>query len=110
VFVAVGVYSVSNSSFDIYMVALLGVLGYALMVLKYEPAPLLLGYILGPMVEENLRRALLLSRGDPSIFVNRPISAVLLSLTALLLAWATWGTVRKLIAGRRRSDTLEGHA
>ena len=69
VFVALGVYSVNNNEFDIYMVAVLGVLGYALMVLKFEPAPLLLGYILGPMVEENLRRAMLLSRGDPAIFI-----------------------------------------
>src|SRR5690606_13723005 len=68
VFVAMGVYSVNNNVFDIYMVAVLGVLGYLLMVLKFEPAPLLLGYILGPMLEEYLRRALLISRGDPMIF------------------------------------------
>lgn len=68
VFVALGVYSVNNNNFDIYMVAIFGILGYLFMLLRFEAAPLLLGYILGPMVEENLRRTLLLSRGDPSIF------------------------------------------
>ena len=87
VFVALGVYSVNNNSFDIYMVAILGVLGYMFMLLRFEAAPLLLGYILGPMVEENMRRALLLSRGDPSIFIDRPISATLLAVTAAMLAW-----------------------
>ena len=110
VFVALGVYSVNNNEFDIYMVAVLGVLGYALMVLKFEPAPLLLGYILGPMVEENLRRAMLLSRGDPAIFINRPISAGLLAVTAALLLWAIWSTVRRAVAAKRALDVAEGRA
>lgn len=108
VFVALGVYSVHNNEFDIYMVALLGIMGYALMVLRFEPAPLLLGYILGPMVEENLRRALLLSRGDPSIFIDRPISAGLLGVTAVLLLWAVWSTVRKSLAAKRELEVAEG--
>jgi len=110
VFVALGVYSVNNNEFDIYMVAVLGVLGYALMVLKFEPAPLLLGYILGPMVEENLLRAMLLSRGDPAIFINRPISAGLLAVTAALLLWAIWSTVRRAVAAKRALDVAEGRA
>jgi TctA family transporter len=110
VFVALGVYSVNSNPFDIYMVAALGVLGYALMVLRFEPAPLLLGYILGPMLEENLRRGLLLSRGDPSIFIERPISATLLAMTALLLAWSAWGALRKRLGGRRGQDAAEGPA
>ncbi len=105
VFVALGVYSVNNNVFDIYSVAALGVMGYALMVLRFEPAPLLLGYILGPMLEEHLRRAMLLSRGDPSVFVTRPISATLLALTAAMLAWAIWSTVRKAIKAKRQLDT-----
>lgn len=100
VFVALGVYSVNNNTFDIYMVALLGIVGYALMVLRFEPAPLLLGYILGPMVEEHLRRAMLLSRGDPSVFFTRPISATLLAVAGALLAWAIWGTVKKTLKAR----------
>lgn len=95
VFVALGVYSVNNNAFDIYSVALLGSLGYALLVLKFEPAPLLLGYILGPMVEEHLRRAMLLSRGDPWVFLQRPISAGLLAVTAALLLWALWSSLRR---------------
>ncbi|GAB2721395.1 MULTISPECIES: tripartite tricarboxylate transporter permease [Comamonas] len=95
VFVALGVYSVNNNLFDIYMVAVLGVIGYVLMVLRFEAAPLLLGYILGPMLEENLRRAMLLSRGDATVFFNRPISASLLALTGAILLWAIWSGVRK---------------
>ena len=67
------------------MVAIFGVVGYAFIKLGAEPAPLLLGFILGPMMEEYLRRALLLSRGDWSVFVTRPLSASLLAMSALLL-------------------------
>ena len=74
VFCGIGVYSVNNSSFDIYMMAVFAVLGYVWTKLECEPAPLILGFILGPMMEENLRRAMLLSRGDPSVFFTKPIS------------------------------------
>ncbi len=84
-FCAVGVYSENNNTFDVWMVAIFGIVGYAFLKLKCEPAPLLLGFILGPMMEENLRRALLLSRGDWSVFVMRPLSAGLLAVAALLL-------------------------
>jgi putative tricarboxylic transport membrane protein len=84
-FCAVGVYSTNNSTFDIWLVGLFGVLGYLFIKLGMEPAPLLLGYILGPMMEENLRRTLLLSRGDWGVFVARGLSASLLALAALLL-------------------------
>jgi len=84
-FCAVGVYSTNNSTFDIWMVGLFGVVGYLFIKLGVEPAPLLLGFILGPMMEEYLRRALLLSRGDWSVFVTRPISAGLLAASAVLL-------------------------
>jgi TctA family transporter len=77
-FCAVGVYTTNNSTFDIWLVGLFGFIGYLFIKLGCEPAPLLLGFILGPMMEENLRRALLLSRGDWSVFVTRPISASLL--------------------------------
>jgi putative tricarboxylic transport membrane protein len=84
-FCAVGVYSTNNNTFDIWMVAIFGFIGYLFAKLGCEPAPLLLGFILGPMMEENLRRALLLSRGDWSVFVTRPLSASLLAVAALLL-------------------------
>jgi TctA family transporter len=107
VFVALGVYSVNNNTFDIYSVAALGIMGYVLMVLKFEPAPLLLGYILGPMLEEYLRRALLISRGDPSIFIDRPISATLLAFTAALLVWAFWSTLRSNLRAKRELDRIQ---
>jgi len=84
-FCAIGVYSTNNNTWDIWMVALFGIIGYGFIKLGAEPAPLLLGFILGPMMEENLRRALLLSRGDWSVFVTRPLSAGLLAAALLLL-------------------------
>jgi putative tricarboxylic transport membrane protein len=79
------VYSTNKNTFDIWMVAMFGFIGYLFVKLGAEPAPLLLGFILGPMMEENLRRALLLSRGDWTVFGTRPISAGLLAAAALLL-------------------------
>jgi TctA family transporter len=84
-FCAIGVYSTQNTTWDIWMVGLFGVIGYGFIKLGAEPAPLLLGFILGPQMEENLRRALLLSRGDWSVFVTRGISATLLALALVLL-------------------------
>src|SRR6187455_3236232 len=84
-FCAIGVYSTNNNTWDIWMVAIFGVIGYVFIKLGAEPAPLLLGFILGPMMEENLRRALLLSRGDWSVLVTRPLSAGLLIAAALLV-------------------------
>jgi TctA family transporter len=84
-FCAIGVYSTNNNTFDIWLVALFGFVGYIFMKLGCEPAPLLLGFILGPMMEENLRRALLLSRGAWSVFVTRPLSGSLLAAALVLL-------------------------
>jgi len=94
-FCAIGVYSTNNNTWDIWMVGLFGVIGYAFIKLGCEPAPLLLGLILGPMMEENLRRALLLSRGDWSVFVSRPLSAVLLAMAALLLIVVLMPSIKK---------------
>jgi TctA family transporter len=84
-FCAIGVYSTNNNTFDIWMVGLFGVVGYVFIKLGMEPAPLLLGFILGPMMEENLRRTMLLSRGDWSVFVTRPLSGGLLVGALVLL-------------------------
>ena len=84
-FCCIGNYSVSNNPFDVYLCALIGVLGYVLVKLECEPAPLLLGYVLGPLLEENLRRALLISRGDPTVFFTRPISLAFMIATVLIL-------------------------
>ncbi|MBU1444177.1 MAG: tripartite tricarboxylate transporter permease, partial [Gammaproteobacteria bacterium] len=84
-FCAIGVYSTNNNTFDVWMVAIFGFVGYSFLKLRTEPAPLLLGFILGPMMEENLRRALLLSRGSWSVLVTRPLSASLLVAALVLL-------------------------
>ncbi|RYX96880.1 MAG: tripartite tricarboxylate transporter permease [Comamonadaceae bacterium] len=84
-FCAIGVYSENNNTFDIWMVGIFGVVGYMFYKFGCEPAPLLLGFILGPMMEENLRRTLLLSRGDWSVLLSRPISAGLLATAVLLI-------------------------
>jgi TctA family transporter len=85
-FCSIGVFTINNTNFDVMQTAAFGLVGVLFVKLEFEPAPLLLGFVLGPMMEENLRRALLLSRGDPSVFVTRPISlAMLLVAVALLL-------------------------
>jgi putative tricarboxylic transport membrane protein len=94
-FCAVGVYSTNNNTFDIWLVGLFGFIGYVFIKLGMEPAPLLLGFILGPMMEENLRRALLLSRGDWSVFVTRGLSASLLAVAALLLLIVLLPAIKK---------------
>jgi putative tricarboxylic transport membrane protein len=85
IFCCVGVYSINNAPMDVLLAALFGFIGYVFIKFAMEPAPLLLGYVLGPMMEENLRRALLLSRGDPKVFFTRPISLTLLIIAGLLL-------------------------
>jgi TctA family transporter len=93
VFCCIGLYTLNNSNFDVYIAALCGLAGYIFYKLGCEPAPLLLGFILGPMMEESLRRALLLSRGDWSTFVTRPLSAGLLAAAALMIVAVTLPTI-----------------
>jgi TctA family transporter len=94
-FCAIGVYSVNNTSMDITITAVFGLLGVLFVKLECEPAPLLLGFVLGPMMEENLRRALLLSRGDPLVFLQRPISAVMLAGVVILLVVMALPSIRR---------------
>jgi putative tricarboxylic transport membrane protein len=94
-FCSIGVYSVNSNVYDLYAVAGFGLMGYLLMKLRCEPAPLLLGFVLGPMLEENLRRAMILGRGDPTTFLTRPISATLLVMTLAVLVIVLLPTVRK---------------
>ena len=77
-FCCIGAYSVNNNVFDVYAMAGFGLVGWALIKLDFEPAPLLLGFVLGPMLEENLRRAMIISRGDATVFVTHPLSLALL--------------------------------
>lgn len=95
VFCSIGVFSLNNSTFDVYLMAMFGVLGYVLSKLDCEPAPLLLGFILGPMMEEYLRRAMVLSRGDPMVFIERPISATMLILAVIGLVVVLLPSIRK---------------
>lgn len=81
----IGVYSVNFNAYDIAVMVIFAGLGYAFYQLRFEPAPLILGFVLGPLMEENLRRALLLSRGDPTVFITSPISASLLTIALILL-------------------------
>ena len=84
-FSAIGIYSVNNSPFEIYLTAVFGIVGFIWMKLGFNMAPMLLGFVLGPMMEENLRRSLLTSRGDPTVFFTRPISLAFIIATVLIL-------------------------
>jgi len=105
-FIAVGVFSTQNNLFQIWEVLAFGVIGAVLMVLDFSVAPIMLGFVLGPMMEENFRRALLLSRGNMSVFVERPISAAFVGLSALLVAAVTWSALR----GKKRGNPQESVA
>ena len=106
-FICIGVYTVRSSVFDVGLVLFFGFAGYVLRLLRFELAPLLIGFILGPMVEENFKRAMLIYRGDFMLILERPISGTLLGLTALLLIWSFWATIRN---GRSRRRVLVGGA
>ena len=95
VFMAIGVFSLSNNPFDVLIMAVFGVLGYICVKLECEPAPMILGFILGPLMEENLRRAMLLSRGDPFVFFQKPISLGFMVASAILLVIVALPTIRK---------------
>jgi putative tricarboxylic transport membrane protein len=101
-FCCVGVYSLNNSPFDILLLAVFGFVGYAFSKWKLEPAPLLLAFVLGPLIEENLRRALLISGGDPSVFVTRPLSAALLLVALGMIVVVGLPKIRK-----RRDEALQ---
>ena len=84
-FCAIGIYSINSRALDVYLSAGIGVLGYLLIKLGFEATPLVLGFILGPMIEENFKRAMLLSGGDPGTFIERPISAGLIAVSVIAL-------------------------
>jgi putative tricarboxylic transport membrane protein len=94
-FSSIGIYSVNNSPVDVIFTAVFALIGYSLIKLDFEPAPMLLGFVLGKLMEENLRRALLMSRGDLTTFVDKPISAALLAIAALVLVLAILPSMRK---------------
>jgi len=106
IFCAIGVYSINNAPADAIMVAVFGFIGYWLVKTDFEPAPMLLGFVLGPLMEENLRRAMLIARGDPTTFVTRPISGVLLAIAAALVVVA----LLPMIRGKRDEVFVESES
>jgi putative tricarboxylic transport membrane protein len=101
ILICVGIYSVRSSVFDIWLVLVLGLVGYGMRLLRFEPAPLLIGFILGPMVEENFRRAMILARGDFLALFQRPVAGTLLAVTIAVILLISWA------AFRRRPPTAE---
>jgi TctA family transporter len=93
-FGAIGGYTIGNSPFAVLLAAFFGVLGYIFVRLDCEPAPMILGFVLGPLMEDNLRRAMRISSGDPMIFINRPISLGLLIAAAILLVIVALPAIR----------------
>jgi putative tricarboxylic transport membrane protein len=102
VFCAIGSFSIANLAFDVWLMAAFGAIGYVLIKLDCEPAPMLLGFILGPLMEQYLRRALTLSRGDPMVFLERPLSAAMLALSLLALIAVVFPAIR-----RKRAEALK---
>ena len=100
-FCVIGVFSLSNTTFDVFLMALFGLVGYVFQKLGCEPTPMLLGFILGPMMEEFLRRALVLSDGNAAVLVTEPLSAALLAISAVLL-----GTVLVPAIRRKREEAF----
>jgi putative tricarboxylic transport membrane protein len=94
-FCCIGIYSINSLPTDVMFIAFFGLVGYALIKLGFEPAPLLLGFVLGKLMEENLRRALIISRGDMMTFLERPVSAALLAISLILLVLALLPAIRQ---------------
>ena len=94
-FCCIGIYSINSLPTDVMFIGLFGFVGYVLIKFGFEPAPLLLGFVLGKLMEENLRRALIISRGSMETFIERPISAGLLAVAAILLVIALLPSIRK---------------
>lgn len=107
VLICMGVYSLNNNVFDIWLTMIIGAVGYLMKLYRFEPAPLLLGFVLGPLMEEQLRRTMLLSRGDPMVFVQRPISATLLAITLAIVLYAAFKALspRAKAVGLSKSPT-----
>jgi TctA family transporter len=105
-FICIGVYSINYNVFDIFIVVIFGIVGTVMLILEFPAAPLLLGFILGPLIEENLRRAMLVSRGDLGILVASPISAGFVIATLLVLLLSLRSTVKAALGRARRGDPV----
>lgn len=94
-FICIGAYAITLNVFDVWQVVFFGFLGYIMRIFAFPAAPLLLGFVLGPMMEEHFRRAMLLAKGDPLIFIERPISATVIGITVFILLWGAWSSHRR---------------
>ena len=108
--ICIGVFSMRNSVFDVGLVVIFGAFGYLMQVAGYSAAPLILGFVLGPMLEENLRRAMLLARGDAMRLISDPLTGSILALSLLLLVWAVLGGVRSMLRARAATRLPPGEA
>ncbi len=112
VFMCIGVYSIRQSADDVLMMLFFGAVGYLMRLLNFSPAPLLIGLVLGPAMEQHLRRSLIVSHGDPMIFITRPVSASILVAAALVLAWTLYKSFAPGRAQMRESRVapVAGHS
>jgi len=94
IFICIGMFTVNNNVFDLWIVAGFGILGYVLKLTDFPAPPLLVGFVLGPLLEEHFRRSMLLARGNPSIFIDRPISSAIMVCSLLLFCWSIYASVR----------------
>lgn len=94
--ICIGVYSINNNIFDVWLVLVVGIIGYFMRLYDFQPAPLLLAFILGPLMEENFRRAMLLARGDFLVILQRPISGSMLALAFAILVYIFWSRLNKM--------------
>lgn len=101
-FICIGAYSVTNSPFAVGQVVFFGALGYTMRIFAFPAAPLLLGFVLGPLMEEHFRRAMLLSRGNLATFIERPISATVIAITVLIMLWGAWSSYRQRRTAKNR--------
>lgn len=109
-FCCIGTYSINNSLLDIYVTAFFGLLGFIFQKLQLDAPPLMLGFILGPMLEENFRRTLLISHGSFSMFVTRPISSTLIGLVAIFIVWQLVSFVRQVCKGTMVEKAAVSHS
>jgi putative tricarboxylic transport membrane protein len=107
VFMCIGVYSIQQSPMDVLMMLIFGGVGYVMRLLRFAPAPLLIGLVLGPAMEQHLRRSLIVSHGDPMIFLQRPVSATILMAAAAVLIWTLY---KSFGSGRAQEPVQNGVA
>jgi putative tricarboxylic transport membrane protein len=107
-FIIIGAYSLSNSIFEVYLTTIFGFLGFILKKIEFEPAPLVLAFVLGPMFEDSFRQALLISRGDLMTFVYKPISLSFLIVGALLILLPMVPHLKTFLGGVRASSEEDG--